>query len=40
MRHYWVACEAASTRSITRHVRRTLGVGKHQLTSLGYWSAR
>ncbi|GIM84393.1 siderophore-interacting protein [Salinispora arenicola] len=35
--HYWVACEAASTRSITRHVRRTLGVGKHQLTSLGYW---
>ncbi|MFY1688707.1 siderophore-interacting protein [Plantactinospora sp. WMMB782] len=37
--HYWVACEAASTRSITRHVRRTLGVGKHQLTSLGYWRA-
>ncbi|MCM0677094.1 siderophore-interacting protein [Micromonospora phytophila] len=38
--HYWVACEAASTRAITRHVRRTLGVGKHQLTSLAYWSAR
>jgi NADPH-dependent ferric siderophore reductase len=38
--HYWVACEAASTRGITRHVRRTLGVGKHQLTSLAYWSAR
>ncbi|MER7334755.1 MULTISPECIES: siderophore-interacting protein [unclassified Micromonospora] len=38
--HYWVACEAASTRGITRHVRRTLGVGKHQVTSLGYWSAR
>ncbi|WBB68504.1 siderophore-interacting protein [Micromonospora sp. WMMD812] len=38
--HYWVACEAASTRAITRHVRRTLGVGRQQLTSLGYWSAR
>ncbi|GAB3180484.1 NADPH-dependent ferric siderophore reductase [Micromonospora palomenae] len=38
--HYWVACEAASTRSITRHVRRTLGAGKHQVTSLGYWTAR
>ncbi|MEH0824602.1 MULTISPECIES: siderophore-interacting protein [unclassified Micromonospora] len=38
--HYWVACEAASTRSITRHVRRTLGAGRHQVTSLGYWSAR
>ncbi|MEU6076734.1 siderophore-interacting protein [Micromonospora sp. NPDC047074] len=38
--HYWVACEAASTRGITKHVRRTLGVGKHQLTSLAYWSAR
>ncbi|MEV1328458.1 siderophore-interacting protein [Micromonospora costi] len=38
--HYWVACEAASTRSITRHVRRTLGAGRHQLTSLAYWSAR
>lgn len=37
--HYWVGCEAASTRRITRHVRRTLGVGKHQLTSLGYWRA-
>lgn len=38
--HYWVACEAASTRSITRHVRRALGAGRHQVTSLGYWSAR
>ncbi|MFI6265007.1 siderophore-interacting protein [Micromonospora sp. NPDC051006] len=37
--HYWVAGEAANTRSISRHIRRTLGVGKHQLTSLGYWRA-
>ena len=38
--HYWVAVEAASTREITRHLRRTLGVSKHQVTSLAYWSAR
>ncbi|WP_425270426.1 SIP domain-containing protein [Micromonospora chersina] len=38
--HYWVAVEAASTRDITRHLRRTLGVGRHQVTSLGYWSVR
>ncbi|WFE40754.1 siderophore-interacting protein [Micromonospora sp. WMMD998] len=37
--HYWLACEAATTRDLTRHLRRTLGVGKHQLTSLGYWRA-
>ncbi|RKN21151.1 siderophore-interacting protein [Micromonospora musae] len=37
--HYWVACEAASTRSISRHIRRTLGVDRRQLTSLGYWRA-
>ncbi|MFJ6199065.1 siderophore-interacting protein [Micromonospora sp. NPDC092111] len=38
--YYWVACEAASTRALTRHLRRALGVGRHQVTSLGYWSAR
>ncbi|WBB77777.1 siderophore-interacting protein [Micromonospora sp. WMMD882] len=37
--HYWVACEAATTRSITRHIRRTLGVDKRQLTASGYWRA-
>ncbi|SCL35759.1 NADPH-dependent ferric siderophore reductase, contains FAD-binding and SIP domains [Micromonospora nigra] len=37
---YWVACEAASTRAITRHLRRGLGAGKHQVQSLAYWSAR
>ncbi len=36
---YWVACEAASTRAITRHVRKDLGVDKQFLSSLGYWSA-
>jgi NADPH-dependent ferric siderophore reductase len=36
---YWVACEAASTRTIAKHVRRELGVDKHRLSSLGYWNA-
>ncbi|MBO4207701.1 siderophore-interacting protein [Micromonospora echinofusca] len=38
--HYWVAGEAGSTRAVTRHLRRTLGVGRDRVTSLGYWSAR
>lgn len=33
------ACEAASTRTITRHIRRSVGVDRHQVTSLGYWRA-
>ena len=36
---YWVACEAASTRAIARHVRKDLGVDKQYVSSLGYWSA-
>ena len=37
--YYWVACEAASTRALVRHVRRVLGVDKGRLCALGYWSA-
>ncbi len=37
--HYWVACEAATTRGITRHLRKTLGIDKERMTSLGYWKA-
>lgn len=37
---YWVAAEAASTRAVLRHVRRDLGVDKHRVHALGYWSAR
>ncbi|WBB52814.1 siderophore-interacting protein [Verrucosispora sp. WMMD573] len=37
---YWVACEAASTRSIVKHLRRGLGVGKEQVAALAYWRAR
>ncbi|GAA3139866.1 siderophore-interacting protein [Planomonospora alba] len=38
--YYWIACEAASTRTLTRHLRRELGVGKDRISSLAYWSAR
>ncbi len=37
---YWVACEAASTRALAKHLRRGLGVGRQQVDALGYWSAR
>ncbi|MFC4061904.1 siderophore-interacting protein [Planomonospora corallina] len=38
--YYWIACEAASTRALTKHLRRELGVGKDRISSLAYWSAR
>ncbi|MEU5549701.1 MULTISPECIES: siderophore-interacting protein [unclassified Micromonospora] len=38
--YYWVACEAATARSIVKHIRRGLGVGRQQLTGVGYWNAR
>jgi NADPH-dependent ferric siderophore reductase len=34
---YWVAVEAASTRAITKRVRRGLGVDKDRVSSLAYW---
>ncbi|MCZ2818895.1 siderophore-interacting protein [Modestobacter sp. VKM Ac-2977] len=34
---FWVACEAAATRALTRHLRRELGVGKDRVSSLAYW---
>ena len=36
---YWVACEATSTRAIAKHLRRDLGIDKHRLKSLAYWTA-
>ncbi|QSB12804.1 siderophore-interacting protein [Natronosporangium hydrolyticum] len=36
---YWVACEAASTRAIARHLRRGLGIDKQRVRALGYWRA-
>ncbi|WP_433604592.1 siderophore-interacting protein [Dactylosporangium sp. CA-139114] len=37
--YYWVAGEAASTRALARHLRKDLGVDKHRVSALGYWSA-
>ena len=37
--YYWLACEASSTRRITRHLRKELGVDKRRITALGYWRA-
>ncbi|WP_026554121.1 siderophore-interacting protein [Arthrobacter sp. 35W] len=36
---FWIACEAAGTRAITKHLRRTLGVDKRRISALGYWRA-
>jgi NADPH-dependent ferric siderophore reductase len=37
--YYWIAVEAASTRALARHLRKGLGVDKHRVSALGYWSA-
>lgn len=34
---FWVACEAASTRALVKHLRREAGVGKERVSALGYW---
>lgn len=36
---FWVACEAASTRAITRHLRREVGVDASRISAVAYWSA-
>jgi NADPH-dependent ferric siderophore reductase len=36
---YWVACEAGSSRAVTRHLRRELRIDKGRISSLGYWNA-
>lgn len=36
---FWVAAEAASTRLLSRHLRREVGVDKERLHALGYWRA-
>ena len=37
--YYWVACEAASSRAIAKHIRRDLAVDKNRVKSLAYWTA-
>ncbi|MQA34812.1 siderophore-interacting protein [Modestobacter roseus] len=34
---FWVACEAAASRELGRHLRRDLGVTKERVSALGYW---
>ncbi|MEJ5867267.1 siderophore-interacting protein [Pseudokineococcus sp. 5B2Z-1] len=34
---FWLGCEAASTRALSRHLRRDLGVPKERVSALGYW---
>jgi NADPH-dependent ferric siderophore reductase len=36
---YWLACEAASTRALVKHLRRDLGIDKQRVCALGYWRA-
>jgi NADPH-dependent ferric siderophore reductase len=36
---YWIAAEAASTRSLVRHLRRDLSVDKQRVSAQGYWRA-
>jgi NADPH-dependent ferric siderophore reductase len=37
--YVWITCEAASTRALTRHVRRDLGMARSRLHGMAYWSA-
>ncbi len=34
---FWVAAEAASTRALTRTLRKSMGVAKERCSTLGYW---
>lgn len=36
---FWVAAEASSTRTLSRTLRKELGVGKDRCSALGYWRA-
>ncbi|WP_428962328.1 siderophore-interacting protein [Micromonospora fluostatini] len=38
--YHWVACEAGTTRALAKHLRKGLGVNRHQVSALGYWTAR
>jgi NADPH-dependent ferric siderophore reductase len=34
---FWIACEAASTRALTRHLRKERGIDKGRVDALAYW---
>jgi NADPH-dependent ferric siderophore reductase len=35
----WIACDTATTRTLTSYVLKDLAVPKHRVKSLGYWKA-
>ncbi|MFH8368605.1 siderophore-interacting protein [Streptomyces sp. NPDC018031] len=37
--YVWIACDAATTRTLTAYVRKELAVPKHRVDALGYWRA-
>jgi NADPH-dependent ferric siderophore reductase len=37
--YVWIACDTATTRTLTSHARGQLGVPKERLHALGYWRA-
>ncbi|MEV5433722.1 siderophore-interacting protein [Streptomyces sp. NPDC052701] len=37
--YVWIACDAATTRTLSAYVRRELGVPRHRMHALGYWRA-
>lgn len=34
---FWIACEASSTRALTRYLRKDRGIGKDRVDALAYW---
>ncbi|MBQ0827874.1 siderophore-interacting protein [Streptomyces tagetis] len=37
--YVWIACDTATTRALSSHVRRELGVPRQRVNALGYWRA-
>ncbi|WP_319058460.1 SIP domain-containing protein, partial [Streptomyces europaeiscabiei] len=35
--YVWIACDTATTRSLTAYFRKELGLPKHRMHALGYW---
>ncbi|MFD5447090.1 siderophore-interacting protein [Streptomyces sp. NPDC127100] len=37
--YVWIACDTATTRALSTHVRKDLGVPRQRVNALGYWRA-
>ncbi|EKX62797.1 hypothetical protein STRIP9103_04621 [Streptomyces ipomoeae 91-03] len=35
--YVWIACDTATTRSLTSYFRKELGIPKQRMHALGYW---